>query len=316
MVQLAEGIAGDRLDRVIDSFMMGATESRIHTAHVPEVPAEHEQESARIVNVDPERSEIDRVAQLLIAEWERVEKQPVNVSRVATFADLARVAIADCPGTRAMLQLPPSKEWDAESHDRGDVRESDGYESSDYVDGWNEALNAVAAVSPDAVAAVSPGTVDGGKEAEKLREGIEELIKTIDDDTDTGQFREALQNLLDSVDAGDSLGHLQRQKVPSPALIEGAPRERDGQQRAPHQRLDVRPDLVKAYLSNLIALHTLNESLALHALNQNPSTGSESSAGWSDAALLETVQHALDRVWNTMSEDARRETERRLRAEG
>jgi hypothetical protein len=124
------------------------------------------------------------------------------------------------------------------------------------------------------------------------------------------------KRILDSVDAGDSLGHLQRQKVPSPALIEGAPRERDGQQRAPHQRLDVRPDLVKAYLSNLIALHTLNESLALHTLNQNLSTGSESSAGWSDAARLETVQHALDRVWNTMSEDERRETERRLRAEG
>ncbi len=32
------------------------------------------------------------------------------------------------------------KEWDAEAHDRGDTSESDGYESSDYVDGWNDAI--------------------------------------------------------------------------------------------------------------------------------------------------------------------------------
>lgn len=42
-----------------------------------------------------QRSEVDRVAWLLMAEWERVEHRPVGVSYVATFADLARAVIAD-----------------------------------------------------------------------------------------------------------------------------------------------------------------------------------------------------------------------------
>jgi hypothetical protein len=41
------------------------------------------------------REEVDRVARMLIAEWERVEGRRVNVSYVATFADLARVVAAD-----------------------------------------------------------------------------------------------------------------------------------------------------------------------------------------------------------------------------
>ena len=44
---------------------------------------------------DAPRAEVDRVARLLIAEWERIEKKPVNVSYVANFADMARVVIAD-----------------------------------------------------------------------------------------------------------------------------------------------------------------------------------------------------------------------------
>lgn len=43
----------------------------------------------------PGRDEVDRVARLLIAEWERVEGSPVNVSYIATFSDMARVVIAD-----------------------------------------------------------------------------------------------------------------------------------------------------------------------------------------------------------------------------
>lgn len=39
--------------------------------------------------------EIDRIGALLIAEWERVERKPVNVSCIATFADMARVVLAD-----------------------------------------------------------------------------------------------------------------------------------------------------------------------------------------------------------------------------
>jgi hypothetical protein len=43
---------------------------------------------------------------------------------------------------RAQISLPARKEWDAERHDCGDVSEEDGCESSDYVDGWNDALDA------------------------------------------------------------------------------------------------------------------------------------------------------------------------------
>lgn len=43
----------------------------------------------------PENAEIDRVAQLLMDEWERVEGKPVNASYVATFVDMARTVIAD-----------------------------------------------------------------------------------------------------------------------------------------------------------------------------------------------------------------------------
>ncbi len=88
------------------------------------------------VDVDRERAELNRVSLLLIAEWERVERRKVNPSYVSTFVDMARVVIADRP------RAPEPKEWDAERYDRGDVREDDGYESSDYVDGWNDALAA------------------------------------------------------------------------------------------------------------------------------------------------------------------------------
>jgi hypothetical protein len=38
--------------------------------------------------------EVNEVARLLMDEWERVEGEPVNASRVATFADMARVVVA------------------------------------------------------------------------------------------------------------------------------------------------------------------------------------------------------------------------------
>lgn len=43
----------------------------------------------------PEKRELNRVANLLIAEWNRVEMKPVSPSFVATFVDMARVVIAD-----------------------------------------------------------------------------------------------------------------------------------------------------------------------------------------------------------------------------
>lgn len=43
----------------------------------------------------PERAEVDRVARILIAEWRRVEHKPVNISYVATFADMARAVVTD-----------------------------------------------------------------------------------------------------------------------------------------------------------------------------------------------------------------------------
>lgn len=45
----------------------------------------------------PSNAEIDRMARLLMAEWERVEGPLVGTSYVATFADLARVALARQP---------------------------------------------------------------------------------------------------------------------------------------------------------------------------------------------------------------------------
>jgi hypothetical protein len=39
--------------------------------------------------------ELDRVARLLIDEWERVEGVQINPSYVATFVDMARVILAD-----------------------------------------------------------------------------------------------------------------------------------------------------------------------------------------------------------------------------
>lgn len=59
------------------------------SSHTPRLkPVSHE-------IVDPERAELDRVATLLIAEWQRVEGGKVNVSYIETFVDLARVVIAD-----------------------------------------------------------------------------------------------------------------------------------------------------------------------------------------------------------------------------
>ena len=39
----------------------------------------------------PETIELNRITDLLINEWQRVEHQPVNISYVATFVDMARV---------------------------------------------------------------------------------------------------------------------------------------------------------------------------------------------------------------------------------
>lgn len=43
----------------------------------------------------PARVELNRVAKLLVDEWERVENEKVNLSRIATFVDMARVVVAD-----------------------------------------------------------------------------------------------------------------------------------------------------------------------------------------------------------------------------
>ena len=36
-------------------------------------------------------SRVNKIAKMLIDEWERVEGERVNITRVATFADMARV---------------------------------------------------------------------------------------------------------------------------------------------------------------------------------------------------------------------------------
>lgn len=39
--------------------------------------------------------EVNRLARVLMSEWERVEGKPVSISYVATFADMARAVLAD-----------------------------------------------------------------------------------------------------------------------------------------------------------------------------------------------------------------------------
>lgn len=43
----------------------------------------------------PQSDEINHLARVLMAAWENAEGKPVNVSYVATFADMARAVLAD-----------------------------------------------------------------------------------------------------------------------------------------------------------------------------------------------------------------------------
>jgi len=45
--------------------------------------------------VGEDKSEVDRVARLLMEAWEQAEQKAVGISYVATFADMARAVIAD-----------------------------------------------------------------------------------------------------------------------------------------------------------------------------------------------------------------------------
>lgn len=56
----------------------------------------------------PEKREINRIAWLLIREWERVERVPVNISYYATFADMARAVIVNS------LPSKPISDWPGE----------------------------------------------------------------------------------------------------------------------------------------------------------------------------------------------------------
>lgn len=57
---------------------------------------------------------------------------------VAAIADRVAKQLATAAVRPA---LPARKEWDCAAHDSGNTQGD--YESSDYVDGWNEALDAV-----------------------------------------------------------------------------------------------------------------------------------------------------------------------------
>lgn len=59
----------------------------------------------------PSRSEIDRMARVLIREWERVEGPLVGTSYVATFADLARAALGEIQEIRERSQVVVDS-WD------------------------------------------------------------------------------------------------------------------------------------------------------------------------------------------------------------
>lgn len=78
----------------------------------------------------PERDELNRVSSLLIAEWERVEGKPVNVSYVATFVDMARVVIADA--ARALDAR--DQQWQERLVPLADGNDGAGCESGDPLD--------------------------------------------------------------------------------------------------------------------------------------------------------------------------------------
>ena len=83
----------------------------------------------------PEIDELNRIARLLISEWERVERKPVNVSYVATFVDLARAVIAD----RAASTHAPAVDRAPQSCDHGvsfDPRAAKGLSASEIEQRW------------------------------------------------------------------------------------------------------------------------------------------------------------------------------------
>jgi len=55
--------------------------------------------------VSEDKSEVDRVARLLMEAWQQAEGLPVSTSYVATFADMARAVIADREAGRAELAV-------------------------------------------------------------------------------------------------------------------------------------------------------------------------------------------------------------------
>jgi hypothetical protein len=44
-------------------------------------------------DTDPTRDDVNNIARIMMAEWERVEHKPVNVSYISTFADMARAVL-------------------------------------------------------------------------------------------------------------------------------------------------------------------------------------------------------------------------------
>lgn len=79
-----------------------------------------------------------------------VDGHHLNHGEVGKLADEIAVGVAEHLTMSRLVgerSLPPRKEWSAGRYDSGDTREADGYESSDYVDGWNDALDAVEAAT-------------------------------------------------------------------------------------------------------------------------------------------------------------------------
>lgn len=73
---------------------------------------------------------------------------------------------------RLIAEARERKEWDMQAHNEGRTTAADGYESADYVDGWNDALDAVAAPMADQLEAAQA-------EIARLRTRQAELLQTI-----------------------------------------------------------------------------------------------------------------------------------------
>lgn len=59
-----------------------------------------------------DKSEVNRLARVMMTAWEKAEGKPVNVSYVATFVDMARAVVSDKNMTTPPCICDPNNDYD------------------------------------------------------------------------------------------------------------------------------------------------------------------------------------------------------------